>query len=594
MAIAIRGTTPGTGTSTTATVSVTLNSTRQPQVDDVLVIIHQNDFFAASNMPTPTVGGSSSGVTAITNGAADLGSNQAHIKSYTKVITSAGDVTVSVTETGAGDEEKSLAVYVLSGADTSTPVDVAGNGGSTTSSASHDAPSISPTSTDAFLICAANGGTGAPGGGSYTPPSGMTEDYDVSVASAMTASGASLQLSASGATGTKSFTPAGSAPYATISVAMKTAAAGAGVVPYAGPWTAPTPGRVGPTGQWRVSLGDATTPLNVYVPAEAAATGAAFDATVAISPAAETTSATGSAFDATPDVQVNAETTTATGTAFDATVSADYGNNAGPWTGPTPGRIGPTGQWRVALGDATTPLNVYVPAEATATGTAFDATVDVGVAAETTAATGTALDATIDVQINAETTSGSGAAFDATTQVTSDLYAGPWRDITPGWISPTGQLNVLLGDAQETVSPDVTVNVPAAATATGAAFDATVDIGIAAELATASGAALDAVLALGAAADLATGAGTAFDAAVLSEAVPFAGPWTLPTPGRKGPTGRLSVLLGDATATVTVFNATSTDTVTAAVTSTATAASARTSTATVGQRATSTPSVSDG
>lgn len=223
MAIAIRGTTPGTTITVSNPVSLTLNGARQPNAGDVLVIIYCNDFYALSNMPTPTVAGSTSGVTAITGGEADGGTNLAHIKSFTYVVGSTGDLTVSATESPGGDEEKALAVYVLSGVDTTTPIDVAGNaldGGAT-----HDAPSVSPTSTDAFLICHTNTGGGA-SSASYTPPSGMTEVYDT-VVGGMSMSGATLQLSASGATGIKAFDPiddVGAA--AEVSIAVKTAAAG--------------------------------------------------------------------------------------------------------------------------------------------------------------------------------------------------------------------------------------------------------------------------------------------------------------------------------------------------------------------------------
>ena len=108
--------------------SVTLTGTRQPQTDDVLLIFHGNDYYPLSDMVTPTVGGSTSGVTAVTNGIGSHGDYSAHVKAYTKVITATGDVTVSALENVAnGNEEKCLVVYVLSGVDTTTPVDIASN-----------------------------------------------------------------------------------------------------------------------------------------------------------------------------------------------------------------------------------------------------------------------------------------------------------------------------------------------------------------------------------------------------------------------------------------------------------------------------------
>jgi hypothetical protein len=211
--------TTGTGDPT----SVVLDGARQPQTDDVLVIIHGNDWFLFSNMATPTVGGSSTGVVAITNGSIDNGENAGHFKSYTYVVTSTGDLTVAVDETGDATEEKVLAVYVLSGVDTATPIDIAGRATGTGTEAAVDAPSVAPTSSDAYLICHMNNGPGS--SGAMAPPSGMAETYDVNVAGAMATAGAVLQLSASGATGVKSFTAtATNQQWVALSIAVLTGA----------------------------------------------------------------------------------------------------------------------------------------------------------------------------------------------------------------------------------------------------------------------------------------------------------------------------------------------------------------------------------
>jgi len=227
MAIAIRGTTPlTTGVVTSDPISVTLDSARQPNAGDVLVIIHCNNFYNVSNMVTPTVAGSSTGVTAITGGAATgTTADTGGIKSYTYVVGSTGDLTVAEDETGAANEEKLLAVYVLSGVDTATPVDIAGNFNGAPSGGLYVCPSVSPTSSDAFLICHYNTCGGAASGLS-DPPSGMTEQYDAAVGGMSTA-GASVQLVTSGATGTKLFDPVDSPVGDTvgISVAVKTGGA---------------------------------------------------------------------------------------------------------------------------------------------------------------------------------------------------------------------------------------------------------------------------------------------------------------------------------------------------------------------------------
>lgn len=230
MAIAIRGTTPGTnGTAAAGSFSVVLNGTRQPQPDDIIYIVHHNDFYTASTMPTPTVDGSTTGVNTITGTGIPAGSgagDQGNIKVYWWKNTSAGDRTVAVDETGSDDEEKALEVYVLSGVNTASPIDdAAGGNGGATSTTSPVAPAVSPPTTDAFLICSTNSGGGS-NGVSYTAPSGMSESCDFVVASIMSVGAATQQLSASGSTGTKTFTAAGNATYVSVSVAFKTAAAG--------------------------------------------------------------------------------------------------------------------------------------------------------------------------------------------------------------------------------------------------------------------------------------------------------------------------------------------------------------------------------
>jgi hypothetical protein len=227
VAIAIRGGTPLVVATASNPISGTLTATRQPQSGDVLLIIHGNDYYALSNMPTPTVGGSTAGVNAISGGSADGGSLFAHAKSYTYVVGSTGDLTVSVTETGVADEEKVLVVYVLPGADTATPTDGASsNFDSSGTTTNRVCNAVSPSSSDAFLVVHTNDGNGS-NSVSYLPPSGMSEQYDGSLGGFMGYSGATLQLSASGSTGSKTFTAAGNASYCTLTIAIRTASAGA-------------------------------------------------------------------------------------------------------------------------------------------------------------------------------------------------------------------------------------------------------------------------------------------------------------------------------------------------------------------------------
>jgi hypothetical protein len=188
-------------------------------------------------MPTPTVGGSTTGVNPVTNGTADGGTNEGHIKTYTFAVTSGGAQTVSVTETGSHDEEKCMTVYVLSGVDTTTPVDAAANFATATGNANQDSPSVSPPSSDAYLICHNNSGGGS-ATASYTSPGSMAEQYELHQGG-LSGVGATEQLAASGATGVRTFVAANSIPWATVSVAMKTASGAAAPNP-APPVVAPS------------------------------------------------------------------------------------------------------------------------------------------------------------------------------------------------------------------------------------------------------------------------------------------------------------------------------------------------------------------
>lgn len=208
--------------------SVTLNGTRQPQTGDWLVIKHGNDYYTLANMTAPLVGGSTTGVVEITGTGlpADGGTNFAHLRAWKKKITSGGvDLTVTAVESGLADEEIVLAVHVLVGADATDCVEVAAGNFNSTGSTSHVAPSVSPTSADAYLICHSNDGNGANGSPFTSPSSPFVEQYDSSVGGAMGYVGGVEQLSASGATGTRTFT-GGNTTYAACSIAIKAASGG--------------------------------------------------------------------------------------------------------------------------------------------------------------------------------------------------------------------------------------------------------------------------------------------------------------------------------------------------------------------------------
>lgn len=197
-------------------------------VDDVLVCFHGRDFYTTADMNAPT--GTAGTWTLQATG--DNGVNSAHVKVWTRPVTVGGAQTVICGRSTVGDEENWCHVIVVTGADTATPADGAA-GGNGAASTSHVAPSVSPATSDALLLCGAQSAGPA---GTYTPPSGMTEQTDLkddgNGGSGFAAgSTASLVLTASGATGTKTFTFSASTAYATASIAIKAASGVAASAP---------------------------------------------------------------------------------------------------------------------------------------------------------------------------------------------------------------------------------------------------------------------------------------------------------------------------------------------------------------------------
>lgn len=488
MAVAIRGTNPVTaGVDTPATVSVTLSGSSQPQTGDLLLIIHCNDFYTLANMPTPTVGGSTSGVTNILD--CDSGTNGAHARVWRYAVTSGGsDLTVSVTETGSADEDKAMIVYVLSGADNTT-IDASGSA-IDTGSTTHNCPSITTTTSDAYLICHTNTGGGASGGGagSYTHPSGMTETVDNAFTAGMHVGGAVLQLSASGATGTKTFTPGSSvSDQANVSVAIKTGGAAAAD---SSAWTpARLPGVVGPDGQVFLtgSRYDDTGSASTQAPSGVAeGTGTAPQPTAAVGANAGNASGAGSAPQPVAAVRVNAGLAQADGTAPQPTVSVSGSTSA------------PAGL-ASASGSALQPTIAItvLPAAPAGTGSALAPTGRVAPNVGLAAASGSAFGATIAITVNAGAASGTGSAPQPTVNVSGSVNApAGLASATGSALQPTVAVTVRAAVAagtgsglQATVITGRLVNAGVAA-ATGSAFAAQIRITVRPATATGVGQAL--------------------------------------------------------------------------------------------------------
>ncbi|WP_030431957.1 phage distal tail protein [Allokutzneria albata] len=110
-------------------------------------------------------------------------------------------------------------VLCVSGADTTSPVDVIAWGGSSSASTSQVAPEISPARPETLLLC---GWAGVAGASSYTPPGTMIEVADTPTPY-LFAAVARQALVASGATGTRTATASSSTAYLSVSVSVSPA-----------------------------------------------------------------------------------------------------------------------------------------------------------------------------------------------------------------------------------------------------------------------------------------------------------------------------------------------------------------------------------
>lgn len=198
--------------------NVTLTTSATTLVDDILVVFHANNFYTAAQLLTPTGTAGTWNLEAT----GDNGSNSAHLKIWTRKVTVGGAQTVTVAQ--AVDEEHSIHLLVISGADTATWVDSAA-GGNGASSATQVAPSVNPTLTNDLLIVGALSILV----GNYTIPStfGMTILNEFDLASFFTSVVAAEVRGNASATGTRTFTTTVAAAYASGSIVIKAPATAA-------------------------------------------------------------------------------------------------------------------------------------------------------------------------------------------------------------------------------------------------------------------------------------------------------------------------------------------------------------------------------
>ncbi|TMR11747.1 hypothetical protein ETD86_34835 [Nonomuraea turkmeniaca] len=190
------------------------------QVGDLLVAAFGNNYFDGAGMAAPT--GTAGTWTQKAYG--DAGINTAHLRLYTREVTSGGAQTVTVSPVSS--EEVYLFVHVLRGW---SAVDDAQSNASATQTTSPVAPSATATGVDDLLLCFWQ--TGAPHGGpTFTAaPSGMTDLQQVAdPAGPFSRLGTARQtLAASGATGTRTATINSASQYAACSIVIAGASSGA-------------------------------------------------------------------------------------------------------------------------------------------------------------------------------------------------------------------------------------------------------------------------------------------------------------------------------------------------------------------------------
>jgi hypothetical protein len=200
--------------------SIVVNKPPATVDGDLLIALHFADPDGSTASMTAPGGWTQSGSTQSTaNG---------DIKIWTKTAASEG-----ASYTFGGDAASSNEVVILDVANVNatTPVDVAATFGAGGTSASHVAPTISPTVADDLLISGFYGltlGTAR----TYTPPPPMSEEVDAQPSSSwIVVEVCSERLTVSGATGTRTATCSASVGWEALSLAVKAPAAGGTTFP---------------------------------------------------------------------------------------------------------------------------------------------------------------------------------------------------------------------------------------------------------------------------------------------------------------------------------------------------------------------------
>lgn len=200
----------------TANNSGALNLTASTaQVGDTIILIVANDWHDAASLLTPTG-------TAVTTWnlrhTMDGGTDDTHAKVWEGTVTTAGGTVVTNWGTAAPDEERYAGIWV-------TPdgaFDVAASTDSDTAATSHVAPSVTPSTNPALLICLfGTGGSST----DYTSPGTLTFYTERDVTPFATFRAAFEDLTSTSATGTRTVTSAANFTWFAVSVVLKSTAA---------------------------------------------------------------------------------------------------------------------------------------------------------------------------------------------------------------------------------------------------------------------------------------------------------------------------------------------------------------------------------
>lgn len=443
----------------------TFTTSTKTDVDDVLVLFHGNNFYTAAGLvaPTGTAGTWNLETTA------DNGTNNAHMKIWTRKVTVGGAQTITCAR--AIDEEHTAHLFVISGADPAGFVDGTATANVGASSTTQTAPSATPTTPNGLMLVA----TQSASLGDFTIPNvfGMTIQAEVDVGGICTSASAAEVRGNNSATGTRTFTTTAAGNFAACTIILK---APQDVV-------APTSVNVNAecatftlAGQDAVSTVAASSEAATFTLSGQDATVTTVTGTSAI---AEAATFTIPAQDATLTIQPNAEAPSVSIAGQDATLSVLASAIESTFT--------MTGQ------DATPSVGVTTP-EGPVVFVAQDPRVSLGVSTEVASFTTAAQDAVNSIAPVVEAASFTLSALDATISTSSAVNCA----------AQTATIAFAANDAANTIAPASEVS-----TLTLAALDSPASIGVPANVATLTMTSQDAssnILAMAQSADVSLGA----------------------------------------------------------------------------------------